>query len=121
MAKILVVDDVQLERSLISLILRRAGHSVIEAADGNEAVLMAKEFNPDVVFMDIVMPVVDGFTATKRLMMAPETKNIPIIVVSSKPQESDKFRAKQLGAKGYIVKPANERNILDALAQVFTS
>ena len=118
MAKILVVDDVQAERGLMTSILRKAGHTVIEAVNGVEGVAMAKAHKPDAVVMDIVMPELDGFGATKRLMMDPETKSIPVIIVSSKPQESDKFRAKQLGAKGYVVKPATAEKVLPVLKQV---
>lgn len=118
MAKILVVDDVQAERNLMTAILRKAGHTVIEAVNGQEALSMAKDHTPDAVVMDIVMDVMDGFAATKRMMMDPATKSIPIIIVSSKPQESDKFRAKQLGAKGYVVKPATAEKVLPVLKQV---
>ncbi len=118
MAKILVVDDVDVERLSMTDILRKAGHSVIEARDGNEAIASAKANKPDAIIMDIVMPNRDGFGATKLLMMDPMTKGIPIIVVSSKAQESDKFRAQQLGAKGYLVKPATAASVLPVLKQI---
>jgi twitching motility two-component system response regulator PilH len=116
MAKILVVDDVMAERVNVTEILRRRGHSVVEADSGAKAIEMAKHHKPDAIVMDIVMPEMDGFSATKRIAMDPETKGIPIVIVSSKAQESDKFRAKQLGAKGYLVKPVNAENLMGVLS-----
>ncbi len=118
MAKFVVVDDVELERINMAGILRKAGHTVIEAMNGEEGIAAVKEHKPDLIVMDIVMPKMDGFAATKKLMMDPETKNIPVIVVSSKSQESDKFRAKQLGAKGYLVKPASAASVLPVIGQI---
>jgi twitching motility two-component system response regulator PilH len=118
MAKFVVVDDVELERLNMAGILRKAGHTVIEAKDGIEGVAAVKANKPDAVIMDIVMPNKDGFAATKQLMMDPETKGIPVVIVSSKAQESDKFRAQQLGAKGYLVKPATAAAVLPVIKQI---
>lgn len=115
MAKILVVDDIAVERAANSAILKKAGHEVIEATDGNEAIKMAKEQMPAAIVMDIVMPNKDGFSAAKALMMDPTTKPIPVIMVSTKSQESDKFRANQLGAKGYLVKPVKPDELLSVM------
>ena len=115
MATILVVDDVTLERLNAKQICARAGYTVIEAKNGQEAVAMTRQFKPAAVLMDIVMPLMDGFTATKRLQTDPTTRHIPIIVISSKKQESDIARAKMLGAKGYLVKPVKQDDLLRAL------
>jgi twitching motility two-component system response regulator PilH len=118
MAKFVVVDDVEVERLNMASILRKAGHTVIEAVNGEEGRLAVKEHKPDAVMMDIVMPVMDGFAATKKLMMDPDTKGIPVVIVSSKSQESDKFRAQQLGAKGYLIKPATSATVLAVVKQI---
>jgi twitching motility two-component system response regulator PilH len=118
MATILVVDDVLAERVNSSGILRKAGYTVIEAENGAKSLLMALEHKPDAIIMDIVMPEMDGFSAAKKLMMNPLTKGIPVIIVSSKAQESDKFRAKQLGAKGYLIKPVNSSDLLGILSGI---
>lgn len=116
MAKVLVVDDVEVERANVKGILAREGHTVSEAENGARAVDMAKVMKPDVIVMDIVMPELDGFSATKKLRADPETQGIPVLIVSSKAQESDKFRAGQLGAKGYLVKPVTREALTGALA-----
>ena len=118
MAKILVVDDVDLERMNMVDIVRKAGHTVIEATNGEEALEVARKQKPDAVFMDIVMPKMDGFGACKRMMMDPELKKVPVVIVSSKNQESDKFRAEQLGAKGYVTKPAKVEQIVPILNKI---
>lgn len=118
MAKILVVDDSDVERIAMITILKKAGHTTIEARNGEDAVNVAMTHMPDMVFMDIVMPIKDGFTATKKLKMEPSTKNIPVVMVSSKSQESDRFRAKQLGARGYLVKPASAATVLPIISQL---
>jgi twitching motility two-component system response regulator PilH len=118
MAKFVVVDDVELERLNMAGILRKAGHTVIEAKNGDEGIAAVIQHKPDAVIMDIVMPVRDGFSATKELMKNPGTKDIPVVIVSSKAQESDKFRAQQLGAKGYLVKPATAAAVLPVIKQI---
>lgn len=112
MSTILVADDVKLERLHVTEILKRNGHTVIEAINGIEATEKAKQFKPDIIIMDIVMPDRDGFTATKRIMMDPETRHIPVIVVSSKSRESDIERARMVGAKGYLVKPVKDFELM---------
>jgi twitching motility two-component system response regulator PilH len=115
MAVFLVVDDIAVERANNTAILKKNGHTVLEATNGDMAFAMAKEHKPAAIIMDIVMPIKDGFSAAKMLMRDPETKHIPVIMVSTKAQDSDKFRATQLGAKGYLVKPATEATLMEAL------
>lgn len=115
MSLILVVDDVAIHRLENASILKKYGHTVIEANDGTQAVSMALEHKPAAIIMDIVMKDMDGFSALKKLQKNPETKDIPVIMVSSKAQESDRFRAKQLGAKEYLNKPTDPDQLMDAL------
>ena len=105
MSKILVVDDVALERANVASIVKKMGHTVVEGENGDQALALADSEMPDAIVMDIVMPVRDGFSALKRLTMNPKTKHIPVIIVSSKGQESDMRRGQMLGSKGWLVKP----------------
>lgn len=117
MATILVADDVKTERMHVSEILKRNGHNVIEAVDGDDAIAKAEQYKPDMIIMDIVMPKRDGFNATKRIVMNPATKNIPIVVVSSKGQESDIKRATMVGAKSYLVKPVSPEGLMEKVKE----
>jgi twitching motility two-component system response regulator PilH len=111
---ILVVDDVLSERVNMMAILRKHGFETLDADTGVRAIEIAQARVPDAIIMDIVMPEMDGFAATKRLSEDSTTKAIPIVIVSSKARESDKWRAKKLGARGYLVKPV----LADALIAV---
>jgi CheY-like chemotaxis protein len=115
MATILVVDDVAFERQRHRMYLEKQGHHVIEAPNGAVAVEMAKEHLPAAIIMDFVMPEMDGFAAAKRLMLDPITHSIPVIMVSSKAQLHDRHRADLVGAKGYIIKPADEATLTEML------
>ena len=115
MPTILVTDDVKLERMNVTEILRKQGFTVVEAENGLRAIEMAQQHMPSLILMDIVMDVMDGFTATKRISRDPKTKNIPIVIMTSKSQQSDIFRAKTLGARGYLVKPANEKTLMETI------
>lgn len=112
MATILVADDVKTERMHVSEILKRNGHTVVEAVDGDDAIAKAEQFKPNMIIMDVVMPKRDGFNATKRIVMNPATKNIPVVIVSSKGQESDIKRGAMVGAKSYLVKPVSEVSLM---------
>ena len=113
--KILVVDDVLVERANVIAIVKSLGHTPIEASNGEEALKMVKEHMPAAVIMDIVMPVMDGFAALKRMTQNPELKHIPVIIVSSKGQESDIRRGEMLGSKGWLTKPVKAEAVKTAL------
>lgn len=114
MSKVLVVDDSQTEIYQFRSILESLGHEVITADNGLEGVAMATSDLPDLVLMDIVMPDMNGFQATRKISRGETTKHIPVIIVSSKDQETDKVWGERQGAKGYITKPV-DRNKLVAL------
>ncbi len=111
--KILVVDDTALYLDQIRQILSGAGYEVITASSGMEALEKAKQEHPDLIFLDIVMPEMDGFAACRELTKACETRDIPIAFVSSKDQEADRVWAELQGAKAYITKPYTAEQILD--------
>ena len=113
MALILIVDDSPTEVFQMKQALEKAGFRIEAAADGAEAIRKAREMHPDLIFMDIVMPGMDGFRATRTLMNDPSTRAIPVIMVSSKGQESDKVWGMRQGAVDYLVKPVTPAQLLE--------
>lgn len=118
MAKILIVDDSPTETHQFTSILEKNGHSVISAATGEEGVQLAKMEQPDVVLMDIVMPGVNGFQATRQICRGKDTSHIPVIIVTAKNQEADQVWGQRQGAKAYLVKPVDEKNLVSAISTV---
>ncbi len=112
---VLVVDDSATDTHVLSQILQKNGYSVQTASSGEEAITKAKREKPDLILMDIVMPGMSGFEATRTLSKDPDTAAIPVIVCSSKGQETDKAWGLRQGAKDYIVKPVNEKALIDKL------
>ncbi len=105
MAKILIADDSKLQKLEITKFLKKLGHQVLEAKDGNEAVQIVEQFLPDLVLMDVVMPDCNGFSALRRIKNNENLKHIPVIMVSTKSADIDKIWASKQGAVGYITKP----------------
>jgi twitching motility two-component system response regulator PilH len=91
------------------------GHEVITAENGRDGVNMAIAEQPDVVLMDIVMPDMNGFQATRQIARGTDTKHIPVIIVSSKNQETDKVWGQRQGAKGYITKPVDTNELISVM------
>ena len=115
MALILIADDSQTEIYVLKKILEKHNHQIITAEDGLQAIEVAQNENPDLIIMDVVMPNLNGFQATRRLSRAAETSHIPIIIVSSKNQETDKLWGMRQGAKGYLGKPVAEVDLIVAI------
>jgi len=113
MTQILVVDDSPTEIHVLKTILEKNGYTVLVASSGEEGVAMAKQHRPDLVLMDVVMPGLNGFQATRQLANDTATSAIPVIVVTTKDQETDKVWAMRQGAKDYIVKPVKERDLME--------
>ncbi|MDH5485078.1 MAG: response regulator [Gammaproteobacteria bacterium] len=113
MANILIVDDSPTEVHVFKTMLEKNGHSVNIADSGEAGVEKAKEILPDLVLMDIVMPGINGFQATRQLATNESTKSIPVIIVTTKDQETDKVWGIRQGAKDYIVKPVKEKDLID--------
>lgn len=113
MAKILVVDDSPTEVHVLQTMLEKNGHQVIVANCGEDGIIAAKENQPDLVLMDVVMPGMNGFQATRQLTKQKETAAIPVIIVTTKDQETDKVWALRQGAKDYIVKPVQEKALIE--------
>lgn len=118
MKKALVVDDCKETSAHIGKMLEKNGFEVIKASDGEEAIQKAGEYTPDVVLMDIVMPGVNGFQATRQLHRSPKTSEIPVIMISAKNQDVDKRWSAKQGAKAYICKPVKETDLMKTIKQV---
>ena len=113
MAKILIVDDSPTEVHVLTTMLTKNGHDIIVATTGEEGVDLAKSEQPDLVLMDVVMPGMNGFQATRQLSKNTDTAGIPVIMVTTKDQETDKVWAMRQGAKDYIVKPVQEKALIE--------
>ncbi len=112
MANILIVDDSPTEVHVFKTMLEKNGHQVHVAESGETGIEKAKEVKPDLILMDIVMPGINGFQATRQLATIEETSNIPVIIVTTKDQETDKVWGIRQGAKDYIVKPVKESDLI---------
>lgn len=115
MTKILVVDDSPTETHVLRTMLEKHGYEVRVAEDGETGMDIARREKPDLILMDIVMPGVNGFQATRKLSKDPETSAIPIVMISTKDQDTDRIWAKRQGAQDYISKPATEGELLDKI------
>jgi len=112
MAKILIVDDSPTELHVLSQILEADGHQTLTAQDGEAGIELAKQQAPDLILMDVVMPGLNGFQATRRLSRDPATQKIPVIVVTTKGQETDREWGMRQGARDYMVKPVQGPDLL---------
>lgn len=118
MATILIVDDSPTEVHVISQMLLGAGFQVISANDGETGIEMAKSEKPDVILMDVVMPGLNGFQATRELSRDSETSSIPVILVTTKDQDTDKTWGMRQGAKDYVVKPVSAELLVSKVKEV---
>jgi twitching motility two-component system response regulator PilH len=112
MKKVLIVDDAQVDAMNLRRIFSDAGWVVVVATGGNEGVALAKTELPDLILMDVNMPGLDGFSATRQIMQDPSTKGIPVVFVTSKDQKADRVFAQMLGAKGFVTKPYTDDQVL---------
>jgi twitching motility two-component system response regulator PilH len=113
MALILIVDDSPTEVHVMQMALERHGFQTAAAANGAEGIKKAKEMKPDLIFMDVVMPGINGFQATRTLANDPATKTIPIIMVTTKGQETDRIWGMRQGAVDYLVKPVAPQKLVE--------
>jgi twitching motility two-component system response regulator PilH len=114
--KILVVDDSPTDRQFLTELLSKNGFSVATADSAEDAMAKVKQSRPDLVLMDVVLPGQNGFQATRTLTRDEATKNIPVILCTSKGQETDKVWGMRQGARDYIVKPVNQADLLAKIA-----
>lgn len=114
--KVLVVDDSPTERHVLGAILGTKGFQVVYAENGEQGVISAKTEMPDLILMDVVMPGLNGFQATRSISQDDATKHIPVIICTTKGQETDKIWGMRQGAKDYITKPINADELLGKIA-----
>jgi CheY-like chemotaxis protein len=105
MQTILIVDDVQTDRELLGGVVSRAGHHPLYAGNGGQAIELATQNQPAMIFLDVVMPIQDGFKTCRALKADPKTAHIPVVLVTSKKTDSDKFWGKKQGADEHVGKP----------------
>lgn len=115
MARILIVDDSPTQTMSLTKILKKNGHEVITAKNGSEGVVVAEAELPDLVLMDVVMPGVNGFQATRQITKNPSTSHIPVVICTTKDQETDRIWGQRQGAKGYVTKPVEEAILMETI------
>ena len=118
MARIMIVDDSPTDVENLKGMLTKAGHTVVECTSGQDAIARVKAEKPNAVIMDVVMPGVNGFQATRMLSKDPDTSNIPVIIVSSKNQETDRVWALRQGAREYLTKPVKDADLIAKINSV---
>ncbi len=116
MQKILIVDDSPTERYFLSELLTTNGYAVLTAENGEDAIEHIRTHVPDLILMDVVMPGQNGFQTTREITRNPLTEHIPIIICTSKNQETDRIWGLRQGARDYIVKPVNTKLLLQKIA-----
>ncbi|MDZ4730984.1 MAG: response regulator [Xanthomonadales bacterium] len=121
MLKVLIVDDSPAQVLSICRIIEQAGHQALVAHSGEQAIELANEEKPQVILMDIIMPGMNGYQATRRLSRDERTRNIPVIMVSSRDTETDKAWGIRQGAWDYVTKPVNDLILLNAISSAMAA
>ena len=115
MAQILIIEDNAANMRLAELLLTSAGRAVLSAVDAESGLKLARERQPDLILMDVVMPNLNGFQATRTISKDPTTSHIPVVLVTTKDQETDKVWGMRQGAKAYVTKPIKEEELTATL------
>ncbi|MDH5433924.1 MAG: twitching motility response regulator PilH [Gammaproteobacteria bacterium] len=118
MSKILIVDDSPTETHILSNMLEANGYQTVTATSGEAGVDVARQEMPDLVLMDVVMPGLNGFQATRQLKKDASTAHIPVVIVTTKDQETDKIWGMRQGAKDYLTKPVDEGSLLSTIKSI---
>jgi len=121
MARILIVDDSPSQLMGICRIVEKLGHQALTAEDGAAGVEAAKRELPDLILMDVVMPNLNGFQATRAITREPTTQHIPVVLVTTKDQETDRMWGMRQGAKAYITKPFSEDDLASVISEFMTA
>ncbi|MBL4866272.1 MAG: twitching motility response regulator PilH [Pseudomonadales bacterium] len=121
MTRILIVDDSPTETYKFKTMLEKHGYEILEAVNGADGVAKAREEMPDVVLMDVVMPGLNGFQATRQLSKGAETAHIPVVIITTKDQETDRVWGRRQGARDYLSKPVDESVLIETIERVLNS
>jgi CheY-like chemotaxis protein len=120
MSKILLVEDNEMNRDMLSRRLERKGFEVVIAVDGQAGVDMASSTNPDIILMDLSLPVMDGWEATRRLKADPATQRIPVIALTAHAMSGDEVKAREAGCDDYDTKPVNLNRLLEKIGSLLS-
>jgi twitching motility two-component system response regulator PilH len=118
MARILLIEDSPTDRAVLTQWLQRHGHEVVAAGNAEDGLAMAREQSPDLVLMDVVLPGMSGFQATRALSRDAATRTIPVLILSTKGMETDRAWGLRQGAVDYIVKPPSEEALMARINQL---
>lgn len=118
MTCVLIIDDSPTETYSYEVMLKKKGYEVITAENGADGIALAKQQQPDVILMDVVMPGLNGFQATRQLTKSQDTSHIPVIMISTKNQETDRVWGQRQGASNYLIKPVAQTVLLAAIDDV---
>jgi two-component system cell cycle response regulator DivK len=118
MVKVLLVEDVPNNRDIYRTILEHAGHAVVEAVNGADGIELARSVSPDVIVMDVTMPLMDGLEATRRLKADAATAAIPVLILTAHAYASDREDALRAGADAYLAKPCPPRSVVEAIERL---
>ena len=121
MATVLIIDDSPTELHLFQNMLEKAGFDTLVADSGEEGIRQATATRPDCILMDVVMPGMNGFQATRKLTRDPQTANIPVIMITTKDQETDKIWGMRQGAVEYLVKPVDAKQLVAKINAVMAA
>jgi twitching motility two-component system response regulator PilH len=117
MTQIMIVDDSPTDMHLLKKILEKNGFNTLTASDADEGIQVAKRERPDLILMDVVMPGLNGFQATRELSSDPDTSAIPVIIVTRKDQQVDRVWGMRQGARDYITKPVKEAALMSLIKE----
>lgn len=117
-ARVLIIDDSPTEVHRVRELLTRNGYEVLTATSADVGITMVREQLPDLVLMDIMMPGINGFQATRQITRDPATHDVPVVILTSKNQDADRVWGERQGARGYITKPVDEHHLLETIRQV---
>ncbi len=116
--KIIIVDDSESIREVVSFTLKNEGYDILTAKDGNEALLLLEDNNPDLIITDLHMPNLNGIGLIKKIRMIEKFKHLPILFLTTESQQEKKMEAKLAGATGWIIKPFSPQKLIHALRRV---
>jgi CheY-like chemotaxis protein len=121
MAKLLLIEDNEMNRDMLSRRLERRGYQMLIAVDGEQGVSLAQTEKPDLILMDMSLPVLDGWEATRRLKAAPDTKGIPIIALTAHAMTSDEQKAREAGCDDFDTKPIELPRLLEKIQRLMAA
>jgi twitching motility two-component system response regulator PilH len=120
-ATIIIIDDSPTDVRVFTTLLERAGHQVVAVSTAEEGIERVRADMPDLVIMDVIMPGMNGFQATRTLTRDPKTQSVPIVMITTKSMETDRVWGLRQGARAFITKPVNEKELLACINELLPS